>query len=144
MIRSQILMAAAVITLALGASTVSGQQNRPDTMPIYGSQLMTVQEQNEYRERIRTAKTEEERNQIRAEHHQEMQARAAAQGVTLSEIEPAAGQGDLDRDRDQLRDKDQDTLQDRDRLSNPGTGRQVAPEGPRQPKPDARQRTGGE
>ena len=122
MIRRPILVAAAAMALALGAQTASGQQNSRDTTPIYGSQLMTVQEQNEYRERIRNAKTEEERAQIRSEHHQQMQERAAAQGITLSEVEPAAGQGD--QDRDTLQD------QDRDRLSNPGTGRQGGGAGP--------------
>ena len=54
-----------------------------DREMIYGSQLMTEQERNEYRERIRMAKTQQERDQIRAEHHKEMLARAKERGVVL-------------------------------------------------------------
>lgn len=50
---------------------------------IYGSQLMTAQERAAYREKLRNAKTVEERAQIRAEHHKEMQERAKKLGKTL-------------------------------------------------------------
>lgn len=56
---------------------------------IYGSQLMTQQEMNEYRERVRLAKTEQERDRIRAEHHDRMAARAKERGVTLPDEPPA-------------------------------------------------------
>lgn len=61
--------------------------------PIYGSQLMTQQERTEYRMRMRTAQTAEERERIRAEHHAQMVERAKAQGVTLPETPPAMGSG---------------------------------------------------
>jgi len=51
--------------------------------PIYGSQLMTQQERNEYRSSMRAAKTPQEREALRAEHHKAMQARAKERGVTL-------------------------------------------------------------
>ena len=51
---------------------------------IYGYQLMTERERAEFRERIRAAGTEQEREQIRIEHHAEMEARAIERGVTLS------------------------------------------------------------
>ncbi len=60
---------------------------------IYGWQLMTPEERNEYRQRMRTAKTAEEREQIRAEHHEEMQKRAEARGVTLPDAPAARGGG---------------------------------------------------
>ena len=60
---------------------------------IYGSQLMTRQERAEYRARMRTAKTAEERAQIRKEHHEQMKARAKARGVTLPDLPPARGGG---------------------------------------------------
>jgi len=44
--------------------------------PIYGSQLMTEQERAEYRARMRAATSEQERDQIRLEHHARMQQRA--------------------------------------------------------------------
>lgn len=59
---------------------------------IYGYQLMTRQERNEYRTRMRNAKTAEERERIRAEHHEQMQARAEERGVTLPDM-PPAGRG---------------------------------------------------
>jgi len=60
---------------------------------IYGSQLMTQQERNEYRARMRAAKTEQEREQIRNEHHKQMQVRAKERGVTLPDVPPPRGSG---------------------------------------------------
>lgn len=52
---------------------------------IYGYQLMTEQERNEYRERVKTAETNQQREQILAEHREKMQARAKTNGVNLEE-----------------------------------------------------------
>jgi hypothetical protein len=60
---------------------------------IYGSQLMTKQERNEFRNRMRSAKTAQEREQIRAEHHESMMVRAKERGVTLPDDPPARGGG---------------------------------------------------
>lgn len=60
---------------------------------IYGSQIMTPQERNEYRARMRAAKTVEEREQIRKEHHEKMKARAKEKGVTLPDEPPQRGMG---------------------------------------------------
>ncbi|MDP3125365.1 MAG: hypothetical protein Q8M84_06970, partial [Thiobacillus sp.] len=60
---------------------------------VYGSQLMTQQERTEYQAKMRNAKTSEEREQIRAQHHKEMQVRARQQGVTLPDEPPARGMG---------------------------------------------------
>lgn len=60
---------------------------------IYGSQLMTQQERNEYRARMRAAKTVQEQERIRNEHHKQMQARAKERGVTLPDVPPARGGG---------------------------------------------------
>jgi hypothetical protein len=60
---------------------------------IYGSQLMTPQERAEHRAKMRAAKTAEEREQIRKEHHKLMQERAKARGMTLPEEPPAKGGG---------------------------------------------------
>lgn len=56
---------------------------------IYGSQLMTQQERNEHRAKMREAKTAEERERIRAEHHKQMQERARERGITLPDEPPA-------------------------------------------------------
>ena len=60
---------------------------------IYGSQLMTPQERREHRAKMRSAKTAEEREKVRLEHHEAMQARAKEKGVTLPEVPPARGGG---------------------------------------------------
>jgi hypothetical protein len=52
---------------------------------IYGSQLMTAEERNAYRERMKQAKTPAERDRIRKAHHADMQQRAKERGVTLPE-----------------------------------------------------------
>jgi len=60
---------------------------------IYGSQLMTEEERLLHRERMRSAQSEEEREQIRLEHHKEMQQRAQKLGIELPDEPPAAGMG---------------------------------------------------
>ena len=62
-----------------------------DQERIYGSQLMTQDERNAYRAKMRAAKTEQEREKIRNEHHKQMMARAKERGVTLPDVPPAGG-----------------------------------------------------
>jgi hypothetical protein len=79
------------MAILLMASDISRSQQQAAT-PIYGQQLMTVQEREQHRERIRTAATEEERNKIREEHRKQMQARAQEQKVQLPDVAaPGAG-----------------------------------------------------
>lgn len=56
---------------------------------VYGYELMTDQERSSYQARMRAAKTEQEREVLRLEHHRQMQERAKAQGKTLPEMPPA-------------------------------------------------------
>jgi uncharacterized protein HemX len=79
---------AAALTLSAGVSLGADQQET-----LYGSQIMTQQERNEYHTKIRAAKTAEEREQIRKEHHERMKERAKTQGVTLPDEPPARGGG---------------------------------------------------
>ncbi|MHB8622609.1 MAG: hypothetical protein ACYC9J_03980 [Sulfuricaulis sp.] len=60
---------------------------------IYGAQMMTQHERNEYRARMRSAKTAEEREQIRKENHERMKERAKERGVTLPDVPPMRGSG---------------------------------------------------
>jgi len=86
------LIAAATLSLAatgLPAKTAAAQ----DTPQIYGSQLMTQQERFEHRRRMQNAETLEERERVRAEHHERMAARAKERGVTLPDEPPARGMG---------------------------------------------------
>ena len=55
---------------------------------VYGSQMMTEQERNEYRARMQAAKTNEEREQIRMEHHELMKKRAKEQGLSMPDSPP--------------------------------------------------------
>ena len=55
--------------------------------------MMTEQERNEYRARIKAAKTNEEREQIRMEHHERMRERAKVQGLSLPDSPPPRGSG---------------------------------------------------
>lgn len=60
---------------------------------IYGSQLMTQQERNQYREKIRAATTAQEREKIRNEHHDAMKVRAKERGVIIPNEPPVVGMG---------------------------------------------------
>ncbi|HET7393661.1 MAG TPA: hypothetical protein VFK25_07705 [Candidatus Binatia bacterium] len=69
------------------------QTQTKDQEPIYGSELMTEKERSEYRERMRSAKTQQEREKIRSEHHDRMLARAKERGLTIPDQPPAKGAG---------------------------------------------------
>lgn len=84
-----------VAAALLLAGTAFAQQGDlppvPDDAPIYGSQIMTPEERAEHRNRMRSAKTLEEREQVRSEHHKLMVERARERGVTLPEEPPMRG-----------------------------------------------------
>jgi hypothetical protein len=69
------------------------QAQTKDQERIYGSELMTEKERNEYRERMRSAKTEQEREKIRTEHHNRMLTRAKERGVKIPDEPPVKGGG---------------------------------------------------
>jgi len=53
---------------------------------IYGHEMMSVEERNRYRERMELIGSDaEQRSRFMAEHREQMQARARAQGVTLDD-----------------------------------------------------------
>ncbi len=56
-----------------------------DQERVYGWQLMSKEERQRYRERLRHAGPPEERARIRQEHHERMKERAREQGITLPE-----------------------------------------------------------
>jgi hypothetical protein len=76
--------------IALGLMT-SGAIGADET--VYGSQMMTNQERMEHRTKMNAAKTVQEREQVRLEHHEQMQLRAKERGVTLPDTPPAQGAG---------------------------------------------------
>ena len=99
--RSTVLVSVLAVTLSLCAGfAVAADQGRTQEMAqsqdqerIYGSQFMTRQERVEYRAKLRAAKTAEERERIRNEHHEQMKERAKARGVMLPDEPPAGGGG---------------------------------------------------
>lgn len=58
---------------------------------IYGAQLMTEQERAEFRAKMRSLKTPEERQAFRIQHHEEMKVRAKERGVTIPDEPPMRG-----------------------------------------------------
>ena len=79
---------AALLVASGGALAADAAQE-----PIFGSQLMTEQERTVHRARMWAAQSDEARNAIRAEHHEQMRARAQERGVSLPEVPPARGAG---------------------------------------------------
>lgn len=55
---------------------------------IYGKQLMTQQELNQYRAKVQAAKTKQERSRIESQHRAEMQSRAKSRGVSMPDDTP--------------------------------------------------------
>lgn len=100
--RTEILSVVAGVVALLPALCMAAGQERTQVQTqiqqqeqeqIYGSQLMTQEEMAEHRARMRSLKTNEERQTYRLEHHQKMQERAKAQGITLPDEPPAMGGG---------------------------------------------------
>jgi len=70
-----------------------GKEQAKDQEYIYGSQLMTEQERAEHRAKMRAAKTDQEREKIRLDHHKKMQARAKERGMIMPDEPPPRGGG---------------------------------------------------
>lgn len=86
------LTAMAVICVA---TAVSAEDQSPAQVQeqIYGSHLMTEQERAEHRAQMRAAKTAEEKDRLRKEHHERMKIRAKERGVTIPDEPPPRGGG---------------------------------------------------
>ena len=91
------------VVLGVAAQAADPAQSRDQTQAtqqppaqggerVYGYDLMTQQERTEYQDWMRAAKTDQEREALRLEHHKQMQARAKAQGKILPDV-PPAGRG---------------------------------------------------
>lgn len=59
----------------------------PGQGAVYGGQLMTVQERNEFREQLRNCDSDAERQELLAQHRQRIEERARALGVAIDESE---------------------------------------------------------
>lgn len=94
---AQVLLLPAVPGWAIdqmwAADQAESAQETREHERIYGSQLMTDRERTEYRAKMRAAASEEEREQIRREHHELMEQRARERGLSLPDEPPAARGG---------------------------------------------------
>lgn len=81
------------LVVAANTSPSKDMSMSQDQEQIYGSQLMTNDERMEYQTKMRTAKTAEEGEQFRSEHHKAMQKRAKDRGITLPDDPQARGDG---------------------------------------------------
>jgi len=70
-----------------------GEQSQAQGQPAAGRDMMTREERQEHRTRMRSTATKEEREQVRAEQHEKMKRRAKEQGKTIPERPPAGGMG---------------------------------------------------
>lgn len=68
-------------------------QDRLSDRDMYGWEMMSREEREEHRARIRSFTNEAEREQYRLEHHDRMEERARTRGVTLPDMPGARGQG---------------------------------------------------
>jgi hypothetical protein len=85
-LKAALVVPLAALTLGLGMAAAGpmGSANAQQEQ-IFGRELMTEQERNELRAKMRSATSEEEREQIRWENHIKMQERAKARGIDLPE-----------------------------------------------------------
>lgn len=93
LVLSLALLALGTASTSAVAADAAAPPAKTEAKQVYGSQLMTRQERIEYRNKMRSLKTQEERDAFRAEHHSQMQERAKEKGVTLPETPPPRGAG---------------------------------------------------
>ena len=88
------LLLSAAFAAHAADQSASAPQKKQVTQQIYGYQLMTPEERTEYRAKMRSTQTAEERQQVCEEHHAKMLERAKEKGVTLPAA-PRCGAGRL-------------------------------------------------
>jgi hypothetical protein len=85
----------AVLTVASGlwSGVVMAQDPAQAQPQIYGSQLMSNAERSEYHSKLRSHKTDKDRDAFRLDHHEKMKVRAAEKGITLPVVPLGGGSG---------------------------------------------------
>jgi Spy/CpxP family protein refolding chaperone len=91
LIAASLALVAAATTPALAQSEAAPAAKATPRM--YGHELMTAEERQAYADRMRAAKTPEERAKLRNEHRAKMQQRAQEKGVTLADPREPRGRG---------------------------------------------------
>ena len=74
-----------------GNSSTGADTSASSDQDIYGAEIMTPAERAEFRSKMQSAKSSQERERLRVDHQAAMQSRAKQRGITLSD-DPAAGQ----------------------------------------------------
>jgi len=87
------LTGALVLSSGLTFAAEQEQTQQQQQEQVYGKDLMTEQERETQRSKMRAAKTAEEREKIRTEQHERMKDRAKESGKTLSDKPPVGGAG---------------------------------------------------
>jgi hypothetical protein len=87
------ILAIFATTSSLWFGAAQAQDQVQTQVQIYGSQLMTSAERTEYQSKMRTLKTDKERDAFRLDHHDKMKVRATEKGVTLPNSPPDGGAG---------------------------------------------------
>ncbi len=78
--------------------TTTPVQNQTQTRQKTGQEMMTAEERDAQREKMRNANSTEEREQIKAAQHEKMQQRAAELGQSINEsARPNGGQSGMGR-----------------------------------------------
>ena len=90
-VSSLAILAIVATTSSLWFGAAQAQDQVQAQVQIYGSQLMTTAEGTQYQSKMRTLKTDKERDAFRLDHHETMKVRAAEKGVTLPEMPQGAG-----------------------------------------------------
>ncbi|MDD2886015.1 MAG: hypothetical protein PHT48_13360 [Dechloromonas sp.] len=81
-----------ILLSAMTVSLLSLNAVATDTT-VRGSQLMTQQERLEQRVKMNAAQSPDARQQLRQEHHEQMEKRASERGLTLPDTPAAQGAG---------------------------------------------------
>ena len=84
-----------LVAALVSCSALSGfAEDKPPPLEreiIPGSELMTSQERERYRKRMRGARTADEQNSVREEHVKQMRERARLRGLALPEPQKKSG-----------------------------------------------------
>lgn len=75
--------------MAPAADVAPPSKEQPALQQSTGRQLMTPEEQNEHRNKMRNAASADERKAIRKEHHEKMKAKAREKNVAIPENPPS-------------------------------------------------------
>ena len=84
--RSSLALSAMLLLVCAGANATKQPgpaENKQTQQQVYGRQLMTEEEYAAHHDKMRAAKTEAERQQIRKQNHMLMKARAEERGLSI-------------------------------------------------------------